>query len=137
MSADGQDASVNTANITRATNLAIRGSKGRVSLSPGTQVYVLDLKGHDLVVQYRQVEGTVPVADTDYQGPMLTDEKVDGPGAPKVAPSSSSSASHSAPPAAGAPKSTYGKMVQKSRDAAALHKETLVNPADEVSGAKR
>ena len=136
-----------SATITEDIKMELTKSKGTVMLKAGTSVDVVSKEGDTLTVVYRKIQGRVPLAKTDFKGDAP--EAVADAGKPD---SKGSSSAPSNPPVAAkpadpkpaapaggpdAPTTNYGKMVKKARDNEAKHKETLVDPANEVSGAPK
>lgn len=132
-----------TANITEDIKMEFSKGKGSVLLKAGTAVDVIGKNGDVLTVVYRKIEGRVPLAKTDFKG----DAPEAVAAAPKAEPKPAPSAPANPPPAQAkpaaphsggdAPTTNYGKMVKKAKDNEAKHKETLVDPANEVSGAPK
>lgn len=132
-----------TANITEDIKMEFSKGKGSVLLKAGTAVDVIGKNGEVLTVVYRKIEGRVPLAKTDFKGdapeaavpPPKEEQKAPPSSAAKPPPAQAKPA---APSSGGdAPTTNYGKMVKKAKDNEAKHKETLVDPANEVSGAPK
>ena len=136
-----------TATITDETRMELTKGKGSILLKAGTTVDVVSREGDSITVVYRKIQGRVLLAKTDFKGiapvaaaPSAKDEPKAAPPAPANPPGQAKPADPKpAAPSGGpdAPTTNYGKMVKKARDNAAKNKETLVDPANEVSGAPK
>lgn len=122
--------------------------KGSIGLKSGTVVDVVGKEGDSAIVIYRKIQGHIPLkavnlpANTPERSPAEQPAAPAAP-APKAAPANSAApakpaeAAKPAPAPSDKPTTMYGKAVKKARDNEGQHKENLVNPADEVSGAKK
>ena len=136
-----------TATITEETRMELTKGKGSILLKAGTAVDVVSRDGDSITVVYHKIQGRVPLAKTDFKGNVpesaaspAKDEPKANPPAPASPPTQAKPADPKpAAPSGGpdAPTTNYGKMVKKARDNAAKNKETLVDPANEVSGAPK
>lgn len=131
-----------TATLTEDVKMELSKGKGTVLLKAGTTVDVVAKDGESLTVIYRKIQGRVPLAKTDFKGEAPVAEAAAAPkeaakpAAPAQPPAQAKPPDPApAAPAGGpnAPTTNYGKMVKKARDNEAKHKETLVDPANEVS----
>ena len=121
--------------------------KGSILLKAGTAVDVVSRDGDSITIVNHKIQGRVPVAKTDFKGvapeaaaQAAKDEPKTSAPAPTNPPAQAKPAElKPAAPSSGpgAPTTNYGKMVKKARDNAAKNKETLVDPANEVSGAPK
>jgi len=116
--------------------------KGSIGLKAGTVVDVLGKEGDSAVVIYRKIQGHIPLKAVNLPANTPESSPADQPAAPaapapKAAPAKPAEAAKPAPAPSDKPTTMYGKAVKKARDNEAQHKENLVNPADEVSGAKK
>lgn len=148
-----------TAIITADTKLELTKGKGTIVLKAGTKVDVTGQEGDSLAVVYRSIQGLVPLAKTDFKGEppkgntgtfkeetkenvtvsVVTPPPAAKPLAPKPAdpkPAEVKPATPS-PAAVREPTTTYGKAVKKARDNTATHKETMVDPTNELTGADK
>ncbi len=131
---------------TTVTKSAIKIGNGSFALVKGTKLEVIGREGDLLIVKYRSSQGKIPLADTDYMPETSLSEaspasvatmpakQAPSPSAVKPAPAPPVS-KPAAPPALsvdGKPTSTYGKAVQKAKQAAEANKGTHVDPTDEI-----
>jgi hypothetical protein len=142
------------AKITEDTKLEFTRGKGSVVLKAGTPIQVVSQDGDTLDVLYRgSINGRVLRAKTDFKGeapkvavaaPAAQPESAPAAPAPKPvaptqtptpAPAKSAETKPAAP--ANPPTTLYGKAVQKARENEAKHRENMVDPVDEVTGAKK
>ena len=135
-----------SATLTEDIKMELSKGKGSILLKAGTAVEVVSKDGDSLTVVYHKIQGRVPLAKTDFKGEAPEGAPA-APAAPKETPKASPPAPTSpsaqtkpadpqpAAPSGGpdAPTTNYGKMVKKARDNEAKHKETLVDPTNEVS----
>ena len=136
-------AQVLTATLTEDAKMELSKGKGTVLLKAGTAVDVVSRDGEVINVIYRKIPGRIPLANTDFKGdvpdaapaPAKGDAKPDAPAPANPSGPAKPADPKAAVPAGGpnAPTTNYGKMVKKARDNEAKHKETLVDPANEVS----
>jgi len=136
-----------TATITEETKMELTKGKGSVLLKAGTAVDIVSRDGDSIIVVYRKIQGRVALAKTDFKGdapeaaaePAPEQPKANSPAPANPPPQAKPADPKPAAPAGGpdAPTTNYGKMVKKARDNAAKNKETLVDPANEVSGSTK
>jgi hypothetical protein len=125
---------------TKKTALAISG--GSIGLAKGTKLEVVGREGDHLLVKFRALQGKVPVADTDLPADAALPETAAQPATAPV-PATPPAAVVAAKPAApvvpppalstdGKPSSTYGKAVQKAKQAEQAHKSSHVDPTKDI-----
>ena len=145
--------------VTTVRRSAIQVGSSSFALVKGTKLEMIGREGKMLLVKYRTSQGKIPYADTDY---VLTEEEQaeeeaapepPAPVAPAKPPATPAPKSTTVPPTTPAvpapaakalppalstnpsdkqPTSTYGKMVQKAKQAEQAHNDKLVKPADEI-----
>jgi hypothetical protein len=150
------------ATVTAETKLEMGKGKSSVLLKPGSKVNVVGKEGDFLIVIYRNIQGFVPQAKTDFKGdvPKATtpapSQTTDGQGsetpkAPIAKPTetkptgtkpveATSAPAKPVPPSAPAkrePTTNYGKMVKMAQDNVAKHEETMVDPTNAQTGATK
>ncbi len=134
-----------SATITEDTKMEFSKGKGAIVLKAGTAVDVVGKDGDSLTVIYRKIQGRVPLAKTDFKGdapetaaetPKSDAKAAAAPQSP-LTPAKPADPKPAAPGGPNAPTTNYGKMVKKAKDNAAKNKETLVDPANEVSGSSK
>jgi hypothetical protein len=149
-----------SATITADTKLELTKTKGSIGLRAGSKVDVIGEEGDSLVVMYRNIPGLVPRSKTNFKGeapkvsatPAATTPAVKANPSPaaapvatapstsakplesKPAPATTTAAPSSAPRE---PVSTAGKMIKKASDVTTKRQETMVDPANELSGADK
>lgn len=136
---------------TTITRSAIKIGNGSFALVKGTKLEVLGREGDLLIVRFRTTQGRIPLAETDFDPDTDLPEMTPGtpatpvarkPAAPasvpaaKPAPAAAKQAAPANTPPAlsvdGKPASTYGKAVQKAKQATEANKSTHVDPTKDI-----
>lgn len=115
---------------TKKTNLVLSG--GNIALAKGTKLEVVSQEGDSLLVKFRAAQGKVLAADTDFVptgAPSAPAEPSPAVSTPVAAPAKAATPpALSTNPAARQPKTTYGKAIQKAKQATEAHQGTHVDP---------
>jgi hypothetical protein len=148
------------AKITEQTKFEMSRGKGSVVLKAGTPIQVVSQDGDTLEVLYRNINGRVSRAHTDFKGeaphvPIVAAQPVPVPAAPapqpaapvvakpaetkpaETKPAEAKPAANSPVAPANPPTTVLGKAVQKARDTEAKHRENLVDPVNEMVDPKK
>jgi len=105
--------------ITKSTML--RAEKSAVSLKAGTVVELLYRDEKTLIVQYKDLTGSIPASSVAAPAAAETPKKEEAkPAEPPAAPRKA--------------ETTYGKAVEKAKENAAKHDKNVVKPTDEILG---
>lgn len=147
-----------SATITADTKLELTKTKGSIGLRAGSKVDVIGEEGDSLAVMYRNIPGLVPRSKTNFKGEAPKAAVVASTPAAKANPSPAAAPVATAPspaakpienkpaPATTAaapssaprePVSTAGKLIKKASDVTTKRQETMVDPANELSGADK
>jgi hypothetical protein len=131
---------------TKKTALTIGG--GTIALAKGTKLEAVGREGDQLLVKFRAIQGKVPAADTDLPAEAAVPEAAAAqpaeakpalaaaPATPPATVAAAKPAAPAVPPPAlstdGKPASTYGKAVQKAKQAEQAHKSSHVDPTKDI-----
>lgn len=140
--------------ITSDTKLELTKTKGSIVLPAGSKVDVIGQEGDSLSVMYRNLPGLVPRAKTNFKGdvpkttstapalevkvspaPVVTPSAAAMPPPAKPSEAKPAAATATTPsPAPREPVTNYGKAVKKARDVTGAHKDSMVDPTNEITG---
>ena len=113
----------------------LRQDRSAMSLKAGTVVELISREGNEITIKYRDLTGKIPASKLEEL--KATASNASAPVAKAAEEKKSEKKPAESKPEetkpANPPQTSYGKMVQKAKDAAAAHDKNLVKPADEVT----